>query len=686
MPELSKVFDTHGLLARHLPGYTRRVAQEDMALMVDEALSYSRHLAVEAGTGIGKTFGYLVPALMSGRRTAISTGTLTLQDQLFKRDLPLLGAVVGRPVRVALLKGRRNYLCRHRLETARQGAVRDPALLDRLAAVHHWARTEDSGDLTLIDDFTNDYSLRTWITSTADNCLGGRCPQLDDCFLVEARRRAMAADVVVVNHHLLLADLTLKEAGFGQLLPDLEAVIVDEAHQLPDIAQQFFGVSVGSRELQNLARDVVAETRAAGISGELEPLADDLARAAADARLEFGEHRGRLHWNACPSGVNQSLRDWEGALERMATALEEARGMNPGLERCWERSRDGIARLKALDDDESRGLRWVEVSRHSFAAHWTPLDVGAELGERIRAQDGTWVFTSATLAVGDDFSHFLGRIGVPDAGSAVLPSPFNYRENARLYLPQGLPQPAAPDYIERVLACVWPLIEAAGGGAFLLFTSYRALNAAAAWIDGRALPGPLLVQGEGPRTELLTRFRSTTDAVLLGTSSFWQGVDVRGPALRLVVIDKLPFAAPGDPLIQARLHAIRRDGGDPFSEFQLPQAVLALKQGVGRLIRDFSDRGLVVICDPRLRTRHYGRVFLESLPPMPILDEPDQALGFVDSLPKGAGSDGSADTPTDSRADTRNETRAHAPKDSRADTGTETCADPGIERREIAGI
>ena len=643
MPELAEIFDTHGLLARHLTGYTRRVAQEDRARRVDEALSHRQHLAVEAGTGIGKTFGYLVPALLSGRRTAISTGTLTLQDQLFKRDLPLLGAVVGRPVRVALLKGRSNYLCRHRLETARQGAVRDPVLLDRLESVSHRVRATGHGDLTEMDDFTEDYLLRGWITSTADNCLGSRCPRLDECFLVEARRRALAADVVVVNHHLLLADLTLKEAGFGQLLPDLDAVIVDEAHQLPEIAQQFFGVSLGSRELQNLARDVVAETRAAGISGELEPLADALTRAAADARLGFGDHRGRLPWNACPSGVTRSLRDWEGALERLGTALEGTRDMNPGLQRCWERSRDGIARLKALDDDESQGLRWVEVSRKSFAAHWTPLDVGAELGGRIQAHDASWIFTSATLAVGDDFSHFLSRVGVPEAASAVLPSPFDFQENARLYLPQGLPQPAAPDYVERVLACVWPLIEAAGGGAFLLFTSYRALNAARAWIAGRALPGPLLVQGEGPRTELLTLFRSTTNAVLLGTSSFWQGVDVRGPALRLVVIDKLPFAAPGDPLIQARLHAIRRDGGDPFTEFQLPQAVLALKQGVGRLIRDFSDRGLVVICDPRLRTRGYGRLILESLPAMPLLEEQEQALDFIATL--ASGTDAAGDLP-----------------------------------------
>lgn len=639
MPLLAEVFDADGLLARHLPDFSRRTAQEEMARMVDAALAARNHLAVEAGTGIGKTFGYLIPTLLSGRQAVISTGTLTLQDQLFRRDLPLLGAVTGRPVRVALLKGRGNYLCRQRLETARRGAVRDRGLLPGLEAVARWARTAPDGDLTELDDFAGDGQLRPWITSTTENCLGSRCPYYDDCFLVEARRKAQAADVVVVNHHLLLADLTLKEAGFGRLLPEVEAVVVDEAHQLPDIAQQFFGVSLGSRELRNLAQDVVAESRTAGVTVELERLADRLVRAAADARVPFGDCNGRLPWDACAPPLAGPLAQWRDALVGLERGLEGVCESRPALQRCRERCRDSIQRLESLEDAESQGLRWVEISQHHLVAHRTPMDVGAELGACIRAHGGTWVFTSATLAVGTDFGHFLSRVGVAEAAVEVLPSPFDYRRNARLYLPQGLPQPADPAFVERLLERVWPLIDAAAGGAFLLFTSYRALHVARAWIDGQALPGPLLVQGERPRTELLTKFRSSGHALLLGTSSFWQGVDVRGPALRVVVIDKLPFASPGDPLIRARLDAIRAGGGDPFREFQLPQAVLALKQGVGRLIRDFSDRGLIVIGDPRFRTRWYGRVFLDSLPAMPILDAPDRALRFAASLAPDSSTD-----------------------------------------------
>jgi len=632
MPSLADVFHPDGLLAQHLPGFTHRDAQEDMAHLVGEAIMSGRHLAVEAGTGIGKTFAYLVPVLLSGRRAVISTGTLTLQDQLYDRDLPLLGAAIGRPVRVSLLKGRGNYLCWHRLETAQHGGVQDRGLLAQLQSIHSWARATASGDLTEVGDLSEDSALRPWLTSTTDNCLGNRCEFFDDCFLVEARRRAQAAEVVIVNHHLLLADLALKETGFGELLPDVEAVIVDEAHQLPEIAQQFFGISVGGRELQRLARDVVAEARAAGLAGELEALSDRLVRAAADTRLALGQRVGRLPWIACPPEMRDSLDAWVDCLRALETALGPVREINPGLQRCWERCRDAAARLKALEEKQVEGLRWVEISPRNATVHWTPLDAGLELGARIEGHGGAWVFASATLAVGEDFSHFMDRLGVADASTRVLPSPFDYGENARLHLPQGLPQPADRDYVPSLMTAVWPLVEAAGGGAFLLFTSYRALNEARDWLADRILPGPLLVQGEGPRTEILTQFREAGTGVLLGTSSFWQGVDVRGPALRIVVIDKLPFASPGDPLIQARLDAIRQDGGDPFNQFQLPQAVLALKQGVGRLIRDFTDRGLVVIGDPRLRTRGYGRVFLESLPPMPILDEYADALNFAATL------------------------------------------------------
>ncbi len=632
MSSLADLFSPDGPLARHLPGYTHRDAQEDMAHGVATALARSQHLAVEAGTGIGKTFGYLVPALLSGKRAVISTGTLTLQDQLYGRDLPLLGSAIGRPVRIALLKGRSNYLCWHRLETAQSGGVRDSRTLEQLLPLAAWARSTSVGDLNEIEDLAADHALRPWLTSTTDNCLGNRCEFFDECFLVEARRRAQAADIIIVNHHLLLADLALKGAGFGELIPDTDAVIVDEAHQLPEIAQQFFGVALGSRELERLGRDVVAEARAAGLSGDLESLSDSLIRTAADTRIQLGQQNGRVRWSECPPELEDSLLEWVEGLERLRAALEPAREINPGLQRCAERCQDGIDRLRAFQASDAEGLRWAEITPRSLVVHWTPLNVGAELGARIEAHGGTWVFASATLAVGEVFDHFMSRVGVQDVTTLVLPSPFDYEANARLHLPDGLPPPADANYVASLLVAVWPLVEAAGGGAFLLFTSYRSLNQAREWIGDRELSGPLLVQGEGARTELLKRFREAGNAVLLGTSSFWQGVDVRGPALRLIVIDKLPFASPGEPLIQARLDAIRQEGGDPFTEFQLPQAVLTLKQGVGRLIRDFSDRGLVILGDPRLRTRGYGRTFLESLPPMPILDDYGEALEFSASL------------------------------------------------------
>ena len=632
MRDLAEMFRPDGLLAEHLPGFTHRHAQEEMAQLVWDALGARRHLAIEAGTGIGKTFAYLVPVLLSGKRAVISTGTRTLQDQLYDRDLPMLGAAIGRPVEVALLKGRNNYLCWHRLNLAQQERTRGDSFQAKLADIAAWARSDSSGDLTELADLAEDDALRSTITSTADNCLGTQCAFFDDCFVLDARRRAQAADVVIVNHHLLLADLALKDAGFGELLPGTDAVIVDEAHQLPEIAQQFFGVSVSSRELLRLARDVLAEARAAGLAQEFEPLTDALVKTTADSRLAAGEHTGRLPWSDCPAELQQAVLAWQERLQALGGRLEAARKIGPGLQRCWERCQDGANRLRTLQDGDPRGLRWVELSPRGLAVHWTPLDTGLELGQRIESHGGTWIFASATLAVGDDFSLFLDRVGVPEPLTQVLPSPFNYAENARLYLPQGLPQPNESDYVARVLSTVWPLVEAGGGGAFLLFTSYRALHEAQRLLNAVPLPGPLLVQGEGPRTELLQRFRAAGDAVLLGTSSFWQGVDVRGSALRMVIIDKLPFASPGDPLIRGRVERIRSEGGDPFNQFQLPQAVLALKQGVGRLIRDFDDRGMVVLCDPRLRTRSYGRVFLGALPPMPLVEDAEEALAFAAGL------------------------------------------------------
>jgi ATP-dependent DNA helicase DinG len=630
MTVLSDAFSAGGLLAAHLPAFSFREPQRRMAELVDEALAGGEHAVLEAGTGIGKTFAYVVPILLSGQTAIISTGTRTLQDQLFSRDLPALGRALGRPVDVALLKGRANYLCWHRLRTALADGRLDAGLQAEIDAIASFGRVSDSGDLTELEDLESDHRIKPRVTSTADNCLGSQCENIDECFVLMARKRAQAASVVIVNHHLLLADLGLKEAGFGELLPGADCVIVDEAHLLPEVAQQFFDVSVSSRELARLGHDIADESRAAGAGGALESEGMALARDVTMLVPEAGRVPGRRA--GLPARLESELAALGKQLGAIAEALQGFEG-EAGLARCRERCLESIAKLdRVLAADADAGLRWFDAGERGFTAHFTPFDIGAALSSRIVAQGGSWVFTSASLAVGDDFSHFTDRLGIVPGIEAVLPSPFDYAAQGGLYLPPGLPEPNQPGHVEALLEAVYPLIAAAGGGAFVLFTSHRALAAAEAWLSRRCLPGPLYVQGAGARSRLLEDFRHAGDGVLLGTGSFWQGVDVRGPALRLVVIDKLPFAAPNDPLTQARIEAIRRSGGDPFTAFQLPEAVLALKQGVGRLIRDFDDRGLVVLGDPRLRTRPYGRVFLESLPPFTRIEDPAAALRFAEAL------------------------------------------------------
>jgi ATP-dependent DNA helicase DinG len=632
-----RLLGPEGPLARVIEGFESRREQQLMADWVGETLESRGLLAIEAGTGTGKTFAYLVPALLSGKQVILSTATRTLQDQLFNRDLPTVSRALGRPVRVALLKGRANYLCRHRLELAdampELPGLRAPG--ERMIArIRRWSRETATGDLSEVKSLRDSDPAWAAVTSTRENCLGAACPAYSRCHVVAARREAQAADIVVVNHHLLLADLALKDEGFGELLPGTQAVILDEAHQVPEIAAQFFSRDFSARQAAHLARDALAELARLG-------LADTLARAelgaleaaVADAGAALGGSPLRSEWAALPDDFLGALDRLRDALARASEGLAAADPDDPGIKQAARRAAKLAESLVAIVDAGAEdGLRWAESGRGGFSLAFTPFEVATRLGELMRAQGGAWIFTSATLAVGDDFSHFLSRIGAPAAQSVKIDSPFDFEGQAMIHLPEGLPDPASPGYTGRVVASALPLIEAAGGRAFLLFTSHRALAEAARDLESR--PGfaaryPLLVQGEAPRESLLKRFRELGNAVLLGTASFWEGVDVRGHALAVVVIDKLPFAAPEDPLLKARLEGIRRRGGNPFQEFQLPQAVLALKQGFGRLIRDREDFGVVQLCDPRIRSRGYGRLFLASLPPATVTTDISDASAFL---------------------------------------------------------
>ena len=646
MLELEDIFGEGGPLQRALPGFNVRRQQVHMAERVAAALTGRQILTVEAGTGTGKTFAYLVPALLSGARVLVSTGTRTLQDQLYAKDLPLVGAALGRPARVALLKGRTNYLCRHRLEQAA-----GPSRGDMLERIRGWSRTTRSGDLAEVGGLADSHPVWAQVTSTRDNCLGARCPQLAGCHVALARRHALDADIVIVNHHLLLADLALKEDGFGDLLGAADAIILDEAHQIPDLAAQFFGAHVSSRRIENLLEAVQTELAKAGV---LTP--DGHARAVSAVRgVQTGVAQigaaiagaaGRITWTEADTSVAAAVRDLGEAVAVLVEALRAA-SEETAVRAIGERAGELAASLERIAAvGEIEGARSIEITPSSgelpfartgfgpgrFALSLLPFDIAARFQALIEAHPCSWVFTSATLSLGEDFSPFTGRLGLDGCSTLKIDSPFDYPRQSLLYLPAHMPLPTAPQFLPAVMEVALELIDAARGGAFVLFTSHRALAAAAAlWREQptRTADYRLLVQGEAPREQLLREFREDGSAVLLGTSSFWEGVDVKGSALRLVVIEKLPFASPDDPLVRARVEHLEAAGKSAFREFQLPEAALALKQGVGRLIRSEEDFGAVAICDPRLTGRGYGKVFLAALPPMAVTRERQEALDFL---------------------------------------------------------
>ena len=628
MIDVTEFFAEQSPLQRLLPGFQPRAGQALMAEAVAEAIAGLDKLVVEAGTGTGKTFAYLLPALLSGRKTIISTGTKALQDQLYHRDLPLVGKATGRPVTTALLKGRANYLCLQRLDQVER--VSD-AIAGDLHAVRRWRHRTASGDRAELADVAEDSAVWPLVTSTVDNCLGQRCPQYSACHVVKARRAAQEADLVVVNHYLLLADLAMKESGFVEFLPDAEAIILDEAHQIPDLAVQYFGVALGSRELERLVDEVRAATLPFG-QPELIRRIDVLQTAIRVLRAEAPHDEGRHSLDEVLADLHAPLEALSGAVNDLVVALEAIADATVTIDKLHERLVGVGERLSLLNSDDAwDGLRWLEVNPRSIRLNLTPLDVSATLSGLIDGVGRAWVFTSATLAVGEDFSHFTSRLGLGNVRGLTFPSPYAIERNGLVYLPSGLPQPSDPGHTDAMLDAVMPLLDMTAGGMFCLFTSHRALRRAKKWFRSHRpqLSGrPLLVQGSAPRDDLLRRFRDSGDAVLLGTGSFWEGVDVRGQALTVVAIDKLPVASPADPLMMARLEFIRRQGGNGFTEHQLPQAALALKQGAGRLLRDQADYGVVVLCDPRVCSRRYGMTFLGCLEPMKTTSSPDDLRAF----------------------------------------------------------
>jgi len=636
----AQLLDSGGPFESVLSGFAPRREQLLLASAIEKTINQGGTLVAEAGTGIGKTLSYLVPVLKGNQRTIISTGTKTLQDQLYFRDLPMVKKALGSTLKTALLKGRANYLCLYRMEQARRdGRLPSRESITELEAIRLWAPTSVDGDLSISSVMAEDSELWPMVTSTAENCLGSECPDFEACFVARARREAQDADVVVVNHHLLFADMAIKHSGFGEVLPGASVFIVDEAHQAPATASQFFSSSVSTRQISDLCRDLLAE--AAETSGGIAVVRDEVAHCRQIIK-EFQlacfdnlEERGTWDDMLNRSAVRDALQSLDAAVGGLKPVAEGLRGASRGMDACLQRLAEIQAHFDHLDKPvPATEVRWFERRGQGVSIHTTPLDISNLFSSFCEQLNAAWVFTSATLSVNGGFEHFVRQLGLQDADTLNLDSPFDYKNHALLWLPEELPEPREPTFVPELLKQVRPVLKASKGRAFMLFTSHRALKQAAELLAG-TIDHPLFVQGEMPRSMLLEAFRKSGDGILLGSASFWGGVDVMGGALSLVIIDKLPFAPPNDPVMVARSNQLRQHGGNPFMELFLPQAVIALKQGAGRLIRDVNDRGVLVICDRRLITKAYGSVFLESLPPMQQTFDRNRVVEFFENESTG---------------------------------------------------
>jgi len=637
LSSLPEIFSPDGPLAKAISGYRVREQQVEMAERIAAAINACSVFIAEAGTGTGKTFAYLVPALRSGGKVIVSTGTKTLQDQLFNKDLPMVRDALKAPVKIALLKGRANYVCPYHLERSLADGrflTREDAADARRISV--FAKVTKTGDKAECLEVNENSPVWNHATSTRENCLGQDCPDYKDCFVMLARREAMAADLVVVNHHLFFADVMLRDEGMAELLPACNTVIFDEAHQLPEVATLFFGESVSTSQVLDLARDARSEgmTHARDCI-DLQSAARNLEKVAKDLRLAVGLDAGRFSYGQLLEKPEfaPALKLLEDEVVAFAAILETQAERAEGLEKCWQRAGDlarAIGQWQTLTDDGY--VRWAEAFTHSLQLNSTPLDVADIFRKQMGGHPRAWIFTSATLAVQGKFHHYCAELGLGEPESACWHSPFEYDKQAILYAPLGMPEPNSYGYTDAVVDAAFPAVVAAGGGAFFLCTSLRAMRRThellKARLEDEGHDLPLLLQGEGSKNDLLQRFRHLGNAILVGSQSFWEGVDVRGEALSLVVIDKIPFAPPDDPVLSARIEQMKQQGRNAFMEYQLPRAVINVKQGAGRLIRDESDTGVLMICDPRLLSKPYGRRVWQSLPPMKRTKELSVVLEF----------------------------------------------------------
>lgn len=632
---IKEYFSADGELANNISGFKYRPQQVEMAQAVERTIQDAGTLVVEAGTGVGKTFAYLMPAMLSGMKVVISTGTRHLQDQLFYTDLPVLQQASSLSINASILKGRSNYLCKYRFQRFEHELTDFPRLENDYIEIKDWSVVTKTGDIAEVNELSEQSEIWSHVTSTRDNCLGGECPDYSKCHVLKARKKAQEASLVVINHHLLCADLVLKDEGFGELLPTADVFILDEAHQLTDVLPNFFGNSLSARQLQELIADINKECVPIGNSFSSisknyykvidlkEKFYNTLSKHMNETRQLWREVKNDKLVYAAFENLVQSLILLEDKL--MAIAPE-----SPGLAQCYKRVNEINGVLDEFNHSGNKDVQWIELGRRSFRFGSVPLNVAVPYQRATQEYQCGWIYTSATLTAKQSFTHFTDQLGLEDAECVMCDSPFDYKTQSRLFLPALSKLPNEPGYTDEVIKVALPLLHSSHGNAFILFTSHRALNRAADLMRDSSFN--VLVQGSSAKRELLKQFQQTKNCVLLGTQSFWEGVDVKGHRLRLVIIDKLPFVSPADPIVRARSKALEEAGENPFVFYQIPQAILNLKQGVGRLIRGEKDRGVVVLMDPRIKTKNYGKSFIKSLPPMTVTESESSILNFLSEI------------------------------------------------------